>query len=117
MDGMSTPDQRLPGRGLTIAAVWVCALVALVTLGPLVLEVVSAFTGQHVWTVESFVYAVIPIAGIVAAVILLRSARRARSLGGAIGFALVSMAVVIAACTPILVLFWGLLELQFRPAP
>ena len=100
-------------RGLRIATSLVCGLIALVTVLPLGLEIASAFSGDHVWTLESLEYAVLPIAAIAASWALSWSIGRARSLGSAIVRAVLAVGIAVAGCAPLVVLFIGLFAQQF----
>ena len=103
-------------RGLWIATSLVCGLVALVTLLPLGLEIASAFSGEHVWTLESLVYAVLPIVAIAASWALAWSIRRARPLGSAIVRAVLAVGIAVAGCAPLVVLFATLYAQQLPGA-
>ena len=104
-------------RAVWIASACVCALVSVLAALPLLAEVLSAVSGDHVWSLETVWFAVLPVAALVIAWVLAVSVRRARSLSSAIVRGAISVAVAVAGCAPLLVLFVTLLSLQFRPAP
>jgi hypothetical protein len=113
----TAPRLAAQRRGLWIGAAWASALVAVLAVLPLVAEISSAFTGQHLWTWETVWYAVIPIAAIVAALLLALSVRTARSFQSAITRTVLSIIIVLGGCLPLFILFVTLVNLTFRPAP
>jgi cytochrome bd-type quinol oxidase subunit 2 len=106
-----------PRRALWISSATVCIIVGFVNLLPLFAEVSSGISGQHLWTLETVWYAVIPVAAIVTAWLLARAVRRAQSMRAAIVLTVLSIGVVIGGCSPAIFLAYSLLFKQFRPAP
>jgi hypothetical protein len=111
MTATTAPPVR--NRALWIATACVCGVVALVALLPLGAEIASAFSGDHIWSLESLEYAVLPIAAIAVSWALAWSIRRAASPGSAILRAVLAVCIAIAGCAPLVVLFATLLAQEF----
>jgi Kef-type K+ transport system membrane component KefB len=123
MDPVTSPTTESPAElkaskarhGLRIASALVCVAIAIVALVPLVSEVSSAFSGEHVWTLETLEFAVAPIAAICLSWFMSRWVEHARSVRTAILLAILSICVGAAGCLPLIYVFGSLLLRQFVP--
>jgi len=110
-------DPTTTRRPLWIATACACAVVALIALLPLGAEIASAIHGDHLWTLETLVFAVLPIVAIAVSWGLAWSVRRAGSRASALTRAALALVIAIAGCAPLVVVFASLLAQQFAGPP
>ncbi len=89
----------------------------IIALLPLGAEIASAVHGDHVWTLETLVFAVLPIVAIAVSWGLAWSIRRARSRSSAVVRSVLAVVLAIAGCAPLVVVFASLFAQQFAGPP
>lgn len=86
-----------------------CSIIVLVSFLPIAAEAVSAVHGQHVWSLESVGFLVLPVVALTAATALLIRVRHGRTVLQVIVCGIVSMLVALAGCVPVTAFFFTLL--------